>query len=346
MGSYQSQSLVSVVTPVYNGAEHLAESLESILAQTHQNWECIIVNNCSTDASAEIARSYAAKDSRIRVHNNEKFLRVIANHNVALRQISSSSKYCKIVFADDWIFPECLERMVAVAEENPSVGIVGAYGLRGRQVMWAGLPYPSRLIFGRDVCRKLFLEDLYVFGTPHSVLFRSELVRNHDPFYNESNLHADSEACCALLKDCDFGFVHQILTFTRLRPGSLTEFTNEVNTLIVGRLHDLVAHGPDYLTAEEFKTCLDRKLSEYYEFLARSVIRRRDKKFWDYHKRKLNDAGVGFDRARLARATLAQLFSALLNPKDTIERILKIKAIKSDPSFVRGFEEKAETRRV
>lgn len=339
-----SQPLVSIVTPVYNCAEHLAESIESILAQTHQNWECTVINNCSTDGSAEIARSYAAKDSRIRIHDNEKFLRVIANHNVALRQISPSSKYCKIVFADDWIFPECLERMVAVAEEHPSVGIVGAYGLRGRQVMWAGLPYPSSQISGREVCRKFFLEDLYVFGTPHSVLLRSDLIRSHDPFYNESNLHADSEACCALLKSCDFGFVHQVLTFTRLRAGSLTEFTNEVNTLIVGRLHDLVTHGPDYLTAEEFKTCLDRKLSEYYEFLARCVVRRRDKTFWDYHERKLNDAGVGFDRARLARATLAELFSALLNPKDTIERLLKIKPIKSDLSFVRGFEEKTETR--
>lgn len=338
-----SQALVSIVTPVYNGADHLAESIESVLAQTHQNWECIVVNNCSTDASAEIARSYAARDSRIRVVNNEKFLRVIANHNVALRQISPSSKYSKFVFADDWIFPECLERMVAVAEAHPTVGIVGAYGLRGRQVMWTGLPYPGTLISGREICRKLFLENLYVFGTPHSLLFRSELVRTHDPFYNESNLHADSETCCDLLKSCDFGFVHQILTFTRLRPGSLTEFTDEVNTLIVGRLHDLITHGPDYLTPAEFKACLDRKVSEYYEFLAGCVLRGRDKKFWDYHKRKLNDAGLGFDRARLARATLAELGSALLNPKDTFERLMKSKVAKREPSFVRGFQEKRGT---
>jgi len=343
MGSRLSQPRVSIVTPVYNGAEHLAECVENILTQTHQNWDYTIINNCSTDASAEIARRYAAKDSRIRIHENEKFLRVIPNHNVALRQISPASKYCKIVFADDWIFPECLERMVAVAEEHPSVGIVGAYGLRGRQVMWTGLPYPSGVISGREVCRKLYLENLYVFGTPHSLLFRSELVRSHDPFYNESNLHADSETCCSLLKSCDFGFVHQVLTFTRERPGSLTEFTNEMNTLIVGRLHDLVMHGPDHLTREEFEICLDRKLSEYYEFLARSLVRRRDKKFWDYHKRKLNDAGAGFSRARLARVTMAKLCNAILNPKDTIEKLLKGRDVHSDPTFVRGFQENTET---
>src|SRR6266704_170045 len=88
MGLRTSQPLVSIVTPVYNGAEHLAECVESILRQTYQNWDCTIINNCSTDSSAEIARRYAAKDPRIRIYENEKFLRVISNHNVALRQIS------------------------------------------------------------------------------------------------------------------------------------------------------------------------------------------------------------------------------------------------------------------
>src|SRR5882724_7298074 len=61
-----SQPLISVVTPVYNGAEHLAECIESVLAQTYQNWDYTIVDNCSTDGSVEIARRYAAKDRRIR----------------------------------------------------------------------------------------------------------------------------------------------------------------------------------------------------------------------------------------------------------------------------------------
>ena len=338
-----SQPLVSVVIPVYNGAHYLAECVESIFAQTYQNWDCIIVNNCSTDDSAAIARRYAAKDSRIRVHENQKFLRAVPNHNVGLRQISTASEYCKIVFADDWIFPECLERMVAVGERHPSVGIVGAYGLEGRQVMWAGLPCPSTLVPGRKICRLLFLEDLYVFGTATSLLYRASLVRNRDPFYNESNLHADSEVCLALLRTCDFGFVHQVLTFTRVRSGSLTSFANDMNTLIAGRLHDLVTHGPDYLTQEEYESCLDRRLSEYYEFLARSLRRSRDKRFWNYHKKKLTDAGVGFDRVRLARAFLAKLATAALNPKDTVEKLLK-GDVPSDPSFLPGFKEKTEAR--
>src|SRR5713101_6628853 len=96
----QMQPLVSVVTPVYNGEKYLAECIESILAQTYQNWEYIIVNNCSTDGSPAIAQAYAKKDARIRIHNNHEFVGMIQNHNIAFRQIALESKYCKMVHAD------------------------------------------------------------------------------------------------------------------------------------------------------------------------------------------------------------------------------------------------------
>src|SRR5437764_11981376 len=111
-----SQPFVSIVTPVYNEARYLSECIESVLAQTYQNWDYTIVNNCSTDESLEIASQYAVKDRRIRVHRNQQFLPPIANYNIALQQISPESKYCKVVLEDDWIFPDCLETMVAVAE--------------------------------------------------------------------------------------------------------------------------------------------------------------------------------------------------------------------------------------
>ena len=312
------QPLVSVVTPVYNGAEFLAECIESVLAQTYRNWDFTILDNCSTDATAEIAQSYAARDPRIRVIRNQQFLRAIPNHNHALRQISPQSKYCKVVFADDWIFPECIERMVALAEEYPAVGIVGAYGMQGKDVMWTGLSYPSPWLRGRDVCRMLLLEQVYVFGTATSLLFRSDLVRTHDPLFNESNLHGDMEACVQLLKESDFGFVHQILTFKRVRAESLGALTEDINTLVAGHLHNLVAHGRDFLSEEEYAACYRRIVGQYYNFLAVTFLRgRRDKKFWDYHKRKLTDAGVGFSRLRLGSALALRLFRAALNPYET-----------------------------
>jgi len=321
--------LVSVVTPVYNNEKDLAECIESVLAQTYPNWDYTIVNNCSSDKSGEIARRYAARNSRIRVVDNQKFLRVVPNHNLALRQISPGSKYCKMVFADDWIFPRCIEEMVSVAEEHPSVGIVQAYGLwevigpgtREHVVMWGGLPYPSKVVPGRNICRRTFLEGLDIFGTATSLLYRSDLVRSHDPFYNESNFHADKEACVVLLKNCDFGFVHQVLTFTRGRPGSLNKISVDMFMDIGCSLHTLIAHGPHFLTKAEFEDRLDRHLAEYYNFLAVSLMRgRRDKKFWDFHKRKLSET-VGFSRARLARATLMRLCKSVLHPYETLGKL-------------------------
>src|SRR6202030_1679796 len=111
---------------------------------------------------------------------NTQFVPALVNLNTAFRRISPASKYCKMVLADDWMFPECLERMVAVMEEHPSVGIVGAYGQEHRWVLWTGLPYPNTCVSGHEICRERLLGGRYVFGSPTSVLFRSDLVRSHD----------------------------------------------------------------------------------------------------------------------------------------------------------------------
>ena len=182
------QPLVTVVTPVYNGEKYLVECIESVLAQTYQRLEYIIVNNCSTDRSPEIIKAYAEKDSRIRLHNNKELISAAENHHTGFRQMSPKSKYCKVVHADDWLFPECIEKMVNLAEENPSVGIVGSYRLDGNWVNLDGLPYPSHVLSGREICRAFLLGGPYVFGSPTSLLIRSDIVRNRDPFYDESQI--------------------------------------------------------------------------------------------------------------------------------------------------------------
>src|SRR5438445_11379449 len=103
--SAQDGPLVSVMTPVYNGASYLKECIDSVLAQSYSNWNYTIVNNCSNDETAQIAEEYTRKDKRIRLHNNTDFLDIIANHNKAFSLISPESKYCKVVSADDWLLP-------------------------------------------------------------------------------------------------------------------------------------------------------------------------------------------------------------------------------------------------
>jgi glycosyltransferase involved in cell wall biosynthesis len=323
----QEQPLVSVVTPVYNGEKFLAECIKSVLAQTYENWEYVIVNNCSTDRSLEIAQHYAQKDARIRIHNNKDFLALMPNWNHALRQISAASKYCKVVHADDWLFPECITEMVNVAEANPSVGIVGAYVLEGVRVKCTGLPYPSTVIPGREICRLHLLGGPYIFGSPTSLLVRSDLVRSRKAFYNESFIQTvDQEACFNVLQNTDFGFVHQVLTFTRLHEESQTSRSRGLNRLVLEKLVILTKYGTVYLSNKEYEKRLEQKMRSYYAFLGKNVLQWRGKEFWDYHKEGLKNLGFPLSWTRLARATIKELYSKLANgivhPKMTAQSII------------------------
>jgi glycosyltransferase involved in cell wall biosynthesis len=313
--------LVSIVTPVYNEEQYLPECIESVQNQTYRNWEYTIVDNCSTDASPTIARKFATKDSRIRVVENRQFLKPLPNLNHALRLISTESKYCKVVFGDDWIYPECLERMVAAAEAHPSAGIVGAYALEGTRVVLTGLPYRQTLISGREVCRHHLLERQYVFGTQNSVLYRADLVRARESLFNEENLESDTEVCFDLLRSSDFAFVHQVLTYTRVREGSLYARSVALETSWAAILHLLTTYGPFYLTDAELQRMLRSHLSSYYRFLGKNMLLRRDALFWSYHKSQLINLGVGYSRGRVAAGLLATLASAMLNPGRLMDRL-------------------------
>jgi len=302
---HASTPLVSIVTPAYNEEEHIHECIESVLSQTYSNWEYTIVNNSSKDGTKAIAEKYAAADSRIKVVTNQNTIPAIQNFNLALGQISPASKYCKMVLADDSMFPECLQRMVAVMEEHPTVGVVGAYGVRRRWILWAGMPYPDNFVLGRKICKERLLGGPYVFGSQSSVLYRSDLVRSHNPFFHEANIHADSEACLKLLKESDFGFVHQVLTFSRDdRPNSLLQASRQLNTAAPAFLYELETYGPYYLTAEEYADAMNRTIEGYYEFLGTSFLQRRNRKFWDFHKKELKQAGVKFKYTSVAIALL------------------------------------------
>jgi glycosyltransferase involved in cell wall biosynthesis len=316
-----TQPLVSVLTPVYNGEKYLDECIESILAQTYTNWEYIIVNNCSTDCTLEIAQRYARMDHRIRIHDNQTFVGMIQNHNIAFQQISPTSSYCKMVHADDWLFPECIAQMVKIAEAHPAVSIVGSYGLQGCRVTWDGLPYPSTVVPGREICRRTLWGELYVFGSPTSLLIRADPIRKRQTFYNEANIHADKEACFDLLQDSDFGFVHQVLTYSRLHSDAATSFSERFNTFLLGTLTILTKYGHIYLDSSEYESFLKQHMKVYYTFLGQSIFHRRGKEFWDYHKNGIGHLGYSFSRTKLLETKFLEVIDALFNPKETVERI-------------------------
>lgn len=318
-----SQPLVSIVTPVYNGEDHLRECIESVLAQTYQNWDYTIVNNCSTDSSLAIANEYANRNPRIRVISNQRFLPIIENHNIAMRQISPDSKYCKMLFADDWMYPSFIAQMVSIAERHARVGLVGAYTMDGRTVLWQGPPYPSHCVPGPEVCRRTLLDGAYVFGTMTSLLVRSDLVRKRSAFFNERNLHADQEACFDVLQESDFGFIHQVLSFSRPRERSNGSFAREYDSLILGNLVVLLRYGPIFLTPKEYRECWKELRREYHRILAKNVFKVRSKQFWKYHEETLQAFGAHISRWILLKSMVAEVVDHVAHPLTTIEKSVK-----------------------
>lgn len=294
MKTSENQPLVSAVTPVYNGERYLPECIESVIAQTYKNWEYLIVNNCSTDSTVEIAENYASKDSRIRVSNNKEHLDIISNWNHALRQISPESKYCKVLHADDLLFPECIDKMVELAEANPSVGIVASYRVDGpKGVHNGGLHYPNSVISGREVCRNTMRRQYFIFGSASTRLIRADLIRKRKAYYNEAYYHADTAECFEQLQNCYFGFVHQILSYTRRHADTQSvTFAQRYETDRIERLLWLKEYGPAYFDRDELEELFRKEERGYYQFLAQQILRRRGKDFFDYHRKRLNLYGL------------------------------------------------------
>ncbi|MGH7841484.1 MAG: glycosyltransferase family 2 protein [Candidatus Binataceae bacterium] len=319
--SQNQEPLVSVVTPVYNGAEYLRECIESVIAQTYQNWCYTIVNNCSTDGSLEIAQHYARLDQRIRVRTNETFLPIIENHSHAVSLVEPESAYCKPVMADDWIFPECIEKMVNCAVAHPSIGLVCSYTLAGKGILFDGLGCTGAaptFVDGRSICRMSLLEDVYVFGSPTTMLIRSDLIRKRHPFYNSRNLHADEESAYDVLQESDFGFVHQVLSFFRMHQQSQTSRVLEFDSIFVGRVYALVKYGRVYLTEEEFERRCGERFEQYYSMLAVAALRLRGADFWKYHREKLALIGAPLDRARLLRSVALRAAKSCAAPMSAV----------------------------
>lgn len=324
------ESLVSVITPVYNGAAFLQECIDSVLNQAFENIEYIIADNCSTDTSLEIAQKAASADARIRVVQSDEFVGPIQNWNRSLQSISRESDYIKFVHADDWLFPDCISRMVSLAESNSDVGLVSAYRLEEGRVSLDRLPAAAPLeaggdtltMNGRDVARAILRERASVLGSPTNFLLRSNLLRPDEPFFCEDFLHSDKEACLRILDECDFGFVRQVLTFTRRHNESVTSKTNSLDTRRQDNLLMLRKYGPDFLSDSEYGIAMSKELRLYYDFLARHVGAGMGNEFWNSHRQVLEAAGSPFSAATLFSATVRRW----ANPLSALKEFRKNKS--------------------
>ena len=223
---------VSVIVPSYNHARFLRQRIDSVLGQTRQDFELLLLDDASTDGSAAIIDAYAAAP-RVRVEHNA------TNSGSPFPQWNRGARLARGAYlwfaeSDDWAEPRFLERLVPVLECHPAVGLVhcqfrvvdeSGLLLRDPAGWWDDLdPARWRRDFvapGRDELR--FLGDWNVISNASAVLLRRSVFLEAGGADETFRLAADWLLWMRMLALADVGFVAEPLTSWRWHPGTVRE---------------------------------------------------------------------------------------------------------------------------
>ena len=163
---------VTIGLPIYNGQNYLAETMDSLLAQTFRDFELVISDNASTDGTEAICRDYAARDPRVRYHRNEVNVGASANYNRTFEL--GRGQYFKWAAHDDLLAPTFLECCVAALDRDPAVVLAytqaKAIDDKGQVVK----VYPGKHHFNAPTPRERFYEFVL---DPHPVVAVFGLMR-------------------------------------------------------------------------------------------------------------------------------------------------------------------------
>lgn len=195
---------VSVLIPFYNSEAYLKTCIDSILNQTYQDFELILLNDGSTDKSEEIVKSY--NDKRIKYYKNEKNLGPAGSSNKLIEL--ASGEYCVRVDSDDICFPERVEKQVHFLDENKNIALVGT---------WIRLynALPARTL--KDKIKKVIINLGWIWCHPTNVTLKETLKANtvmHSTMCFRKSLVIKNNIKYSGLYDYaeDYDFVRQFLT--------------------------------------------------------------------------------------------------------------------------------------
>ena len=167
--------------PVYNGQSHLREAVASVLEQTQGNFELLVFDDASTDASWSILTGFS--DPRIRLVRHDRNLGPEGNWNAALA--AGSGRYLKLFHQDDLLAPECLAQEVAALEACPRA--VLAFCSRtiirpdGTRILTRSAPWPEGEVEAGTILEACLRAGTNLVGEPSAVLFRAKAARAAGP---------------------------------------------------------------------------------------------------------------------------------------------------------------------
>ena len=165
----RKKHIVTVVITSFNREAYLGASIESVLNSSFEDFELLVLDNCSADASVEVAQSYAKLDARVTVVVNEKNLGQFGNRNRAIELVESP--FLKYHDSDDLMYPYCLGTLVELLESEPKAGFTLSSGHA-----WPGGPCPMLLSPELAYAREFLGGGLFFCG-PSGALFRTEVLR-------------------------------------------------------------------------------------------------------------------------------------------------------------------------
>lgn len=216
--------LVSIGMPVYNGERSIREALDSLLAQGYDNFELIISDNASTDATAAICREYLSKDKRISYFRNDCKVGQMANFRLVLDRARGA--YFMWAAVDDRWLPGFANALAAELDSHPGVGVAMCAIDRVRED--GSLLDHIRYTDMASAKRMKFLTQAMALaaGKPHHLyfygLFRTNFIKNAFERFPMVAM-GDRLFVCELALATDFGYVDQILHIRTVHDRPMTE---------------------------------------------------------------------------------------------------------------------------
>lgn len=218
--------LISIIVPIYNVEEYLREYLDSIQKQTYPNFECIMVNDGSTDNSKQIAEEYLV-DSRFKLINQSNQGLSVAR-NTGIKHLNANSSFVSFVDSDDYVYPECLETLIEHIEDDVDIieGMIECYHDKIK-VDNVSHNFEKQILTTKDEkLGKLALNELRVSVFPK--LFRKNLLT--EDFFPKEWIFEDLAVVPELVSNSGKWIkLSKVLYGYRIRPNSITnkEFSEE-----------------------------------------------------------------------------------------------------------------------
>ncbi len=275
---------ISVIIPMFNAEKYLAECLDSILAQTLQNFEVIMVNDASTDGSRKIAESYLKKfGGRLKIFDNEKNSGPGATRNKGLKL--SDGEYVFFMDADDLILPNGLERMYGIAKyfDVEFLNCTGFYNMNddGKQQTLRQLKKPtatdeSILEMNLEWRVRGLLKDNF-YWAPWRKLLRRDFLLRHKIFFPKGLKICEDEIWTHGLLFCAKKIVHVPLavylyrksnnSLLRIERTHLQKINLFVNSIVKGQrwLDSIMGRVPFFATKPEYRyAILEHSAQRYF----------------------------------------------------------------------------------